>query len=201
MMCEQPIKLVYVDDRIDAILSRYLDEFSSQQVDLNLNYQEVPFSKEDTYEELLRNELVRTANILLIDSRLFEEADAGKEKFTGEEFRIILSRMFPYIEVVVISQNALDVSWSCVEKCKGNRNYAQAKVHYDGKLKATLEEKVKIIRETRMLIARLENRENIDRALVEKIRNLADGTDEYDELKVSDIDRLVQAFNDLVSKG
>ena len=39
----------------------------------------------------------------------------------------------------MISQNALDVSWSCVEKCKGNRNYAQAKVHYDGKLKATLE--------------------------------------------------------------
>lgn len=200
-MCEQLIKLVYVDDRIDPTISRYLDELCSQQTSLNLYYQEVPFSKEDSYEELLQNELIRTANILLIDSRLFEEADAGNEKFTGEEFRIILGKLFPYIEVIVISQNALEVSWSCVEKCKGNKNYDQARVHYDGKLKATLEEKVKIIRETRMLIARLENRENIDRALIEKIRNLANGTDEYDELKVSDIDRLVKAFNDLVSKG
>lgn len=200
-MCEQPIKIVYVDDRVDPTLSRYLNEYICQQAVPNLLYQEIPFSKEYTYEELLRDEIIRTANILLIDSRLFEEADVGNEKFTGEEFRVILSKLFPYIEVVVISQNVLDITWNCVEKCKGHRSFDEAKIYYDAKLQPTLEEKIRIIRETRKLIARLETRGNIDQVLVEKIRNLANGTDEYDELKVSDIDRLVQAFNTLIAKG
>ena len=200
-MCEQPIKLVYVDDRIDATLSRYLDEYCSQYPSPNLMYQEIHFLKEDTYEDLLLNEGIRTTNILLIDSRLFEEADAGNEKFTGEEFRVILGKSFPYIEVVVISQNILDVSWSCVEKCKGNRNYKEAEAYYNGKLRATLEEKIKIIRETRKIIEKLESRESIDRMLIEKIRHLANGSADYDELKVSDIDRIIQAFNDLVERG
>lgn len=196
------LKLVYVDDRIDPSLSRYLDEYCSYYSgEQNLLYQEVTFSPEDNYEVLLGNYAVRTANVLLIDSRLFEEANVTEEKFTGEEFRVILGKLFPYIEVIVISQNVLDIEWSCVEKCKGNRTYEEAKTHYDQVLKGIIEQKLQIVCETRRLIDRLEARDSIDKVLIEKIRNIADGTSEYDELKASDIDYIIQTFNELIKRG
>ena len=199
-MSIQPINIVYVDDRIDPILSRYLDEYCSRPSSAELLYTEEPFSKGDTYDILLNKESIQTANILLIDSRLFEEADAGNQ-FTGEEFRIILNKLFPYIEVIVISFNTLDIEWSVVSKCKEGRSYSDAKVYYDNKLRCVLEDKLKIIHENRRIIGRLENKNTIDRVLVEKIRRAAEGVIKYDELTASDINNVVRAFQELISKG
>lgn len=196
----QPINIVYVDDRIDPLLSRYLDEYCSNNINPALLYAEVPFNPDDTYESLLRNETVRTSNVLLIDSRLFEEANAGS-KFSGEEFRIILSKLLPYIEVIIISQNTLDIKWSVVEKCKGAREYSQAKQYYDKNLMLMLDEKCTIVNETRKIIKRLDTDNAIDNVLIEKIQRIANGETEYDELKASDIDRMIQAFQDFVAKG
>ena len=197
----QSMNIVYVDDIIDSSLSRYLSEYCSDSKS-PLIYAEVPFDYEsgDTYESLLRNETIRTANVLLIDSRLFQEANAGS-KFTGEEFRIILSKILPYIEVIVISQNALDVKWSVVEKCKGNRTYGELEKYYNEKLKPLINEKMSIVDETQKLIVRIETDKAIDAVLIEKIKRIAKGETEYDELSTSDIDRLVQAFQDIIAKG
>ena len=201
MMCIQPINIVYVDDRVDPVLSRYLDEYCSSEHSPALLYTEECFDKDDTYEILLSKEVIRTSNVLLIDSRLFEEADAGNGKFSGEEFRVILNKLFPYIEVIVISQNTLDISWSVVEKCKNMREHHQAKQYYDDKLKPLLVNKCNIVMETRRIVERLEGDKAIDSALLEKIQHAVNGTAEYDELKASDIDRIIQAFQSLVTKG
>lgn len=195
----QPVSIVYVDDNIDQSLSRYLDEYCNESAELI--YAEEPFFKEDTYEALLKRESIRTSNILLIDSKLFEEADAGVHRFSGEEFRVILNKLFPYIEVIVISQNTLDIKWDVVEKCKTNRGYDDAKCFYDKKLKQTLDEKRTTIRETRQIVERLVEGSAVDKALMEKIQKAVNGAVEYDELKASDIDRIVQAFQELVAKG
>ena len=200
-MNSQPINIVYVDDRIDPVLSRYLEEYCSTHPSPALTYSEVKFDKEDTYEVLLSNEIIRTSNVLLIDSRLFEEADAGNGKFSGEEFRVILNKLFPYIEVIVISQNTLDIKWSVVEKCKNMREHNQAKEHYDKELKPLLEEKFTILIETRIIIERLGADKAIDNALLEKIQRAVNGTMAYDELRTSDIDRVIEAFQNLVAKG
>lgn len=200
MMDSQPINIVYVDDQLDSMLSRYLEEYCSTYPSPALLYSEVGFNKEDTYEDLLSNENIRKSNVLLIDSSLFKEADAGKSKFTGEEFRAILNKLFPYIEVIVISQNTINVTWSVIEKCKNSREYHQAKQYYNKELKPLLKDKCDIIMETRGIIERLEEYGAIDSALLEKMQRAINGTTEYDELKSSDIDRIVQAFQALVTK-
>lgn len=200
-MSIQPVSVLYIDDSIDPNLSRYLDEYCSNADTSDLIYEEEPFLKGDTYEQLLRKESVRTANVVLIDSKLFEEADLGSGMFTGEEFRVILNKLFPYIEVIVISQNILPITQGVVEKCKKFKNYEEIKAYYDEKLLAKLNERVDIVRETRQIVARLRNEKSIDQALVEKLNRAVNGTNEYDELKVSDIDRIVQAFQELIAKG
>ena len=200
-MSIQPVSVLYIDDSIDPNLSRYLDEYCSNADTSDLIYAEEPFLKGDTYEQLLRKESVRTANVVLIDSKLFEEADLGSGMFTGEEFRVILNKLFPYIEVIVISQNILPITQGVVEKCKKFKNYEEIKAYYDEKLLAKLNERVDIVRETRQIVARLGNEKSIDQALVEKLNRAVNGTNEYDELKVSDIDRIVQAFQELIEKG
>ena len=200
MINMHPINIVYIDDRIDPLLSRYLDEYCSFSDNTALLYAEVPFNSKDTYESLLRNETVRTANVLLIDSRLFEEANIGSGMFSGEEFRVILNKLLPYIEVVVISQNDLDIKWSVVEKCKGARDYNHVKQYYDENLRPILNNKCSIVDETWKIIERLQTDKSIDVALVEKIQRIANGETEYDELKASDIDRIVQTFQELIAK-
>lgn len=194
------INIVYVDDRIDQALSRYLDSYANDRGADGFKYYEIHFEVGQSYESLLRDERIRTASILLIDSALFENASATTGKFTGEEFRVILSKVYPYIEVIVISQNVLDVHNCVVAKCKGERLYRKISDYYDKQLMPLLKEKHSKILETRTIIERL-SYSSIDKMLLEKIQNIAAGNTEYDELKVSDIDQLVQLFQSIEAKG
>ena len=104
--------LLYIDDDIDSQLSEYLDKDlkNALQSDIVLNISEHEFKPAEGYKSLLENPQVATANIILIDSRLFENNSATDGKFSGEEFKIILKKQFPFIEVVVITQNGEDDS-------------------------------------------------------------------------------------------
>lgn len=53
------------------------------------------FNSEEGYESLINNTEVRTANIIFIDSKLFENRNTNG-KFTGEEFKIILKTFTIY---------------------------------------------------------------------------------------------------------
>ena len=82
--------LLYIDDDIDSQLSEYLDKDlkNALQSDIVLNISEHEFKPAEGYKSLLENPQVATANIILIDSRLFENNSATDGKFSGEEFKI-----------------------------------------------------------------------------------------------------------------
>lgn len=86
--------LLYIDDDIDSQLSEYLDKDlkNALQSDIVLNISEHEFKPAEGYKSLLENPQVATANIILIDSRLFENNSATDGKFSGEEFKIILKK-------------------------------------------------------------------------------------------------------------
>ena len=74
--------LVYIDDNPETALTRYLDEeFKSD--DYEIVFSEIIFKPEDGYESLLSDQRVSSANIILIDSWLFENRTAANVKFTG----------------------------------------------------------------------------------------------------------------------
>ena len=84
----EEFSLVYIDDTPDTILGRYLDGLDVMYAEkgYKINYSEILFETEDDYNFLLKDERVQTANILIIDSMLFENKTAKDGKFTGNLF-------------------------------------------------------------------------------------------------------------------
>ena len=73
--------LVYVDDNPDTALSRYLDqEFRSDNYEID--YSEIRFEPQEGYKSLLSDTKIQCANIILVDSRLFENKTAINQKCT-----------------------------------------------------------------------------------------------------------------------
>ena len=109
------IIITYIDDRHDEILSKYLDK-EYKNSNYEIIYEELLFKQSEGYESLINNPKVVQSNIIIIDSRLFENAKVGEAKFTGEEFKIILRKYYPFIEVIVITQNDADSDVKIIAK-------------------------------------------------------------------------------------
>ena len=186
------INIVYIDDKPDPSLSRYLDtEFSSDQ--FSKVYEEIPFNPADGYESLMKNPLVQTANIVVIDSMLFENSGTVSGKFSGEEFKIILKKYYPFIEVIVITQNEPETTMGTISKYSKTPDIS-ASEYYGRVLPELIHNAYSNIEKYRAIADKLNDNSALDKYLVEKVMNSLDGTSVYDELTKSDIDSLIAAF-------
>lgn len=186
------INIVYIDDKPDPSLSRYLDtEFSSDQ--FSKVYEEIPFNPADGYESLMKNPLVQTANIVVIDSMLFENSGTASGKFSGEEFKIILKKYYPFIEVIVITQNEPETTMGTISKYSKTPDIS-ASEYYGRVLPELIHNAYSNIEKYRAIADKLNDNSALDKYLVEKVMNSLDGISVYDELTKSDIDSLIAAF-------
>ncbi|CAM3905560.1 hypothetical protein COLU111180_13590 [Cohnella lubricantis] len=193
---DNKIRIVYVDDKPDSDISRYLAE-KYQHAIYSKEYNEIRFKSEDGYESLLNNSVVKEGNIILIDSKLFENESAVKGKFSGEEFKIILRKMLPFIEVIVITQNEVDHSiYGTIQKYRSGSGVTPHE-YYESKLKIVLDEAIQNISNYRQIANKLNRNEGIDKVLVEKIMSSLDGISQYDELTTLDINEIISAFKEL----
>ena len=76
----EKIKIVYIDDSPDTNLDEYFDKNYQNAV---YEYSLVFFNPTAGYESLLEDIQIQTANIIFIDSRLFENHTTTGEKFSG----------------------------------------------------------------------------------------------------------------------
>ena len=186
------INIVYIDDKPDPSLSRYLDtEFSSDQ--FSKVYEEILFNPADGYESLMKNPLVQTANIVVIDSMLFENSGTVSGKFSGEEFKIILKKYYPFIEVIVITQNEPETTMGTIAKYSKTPDIS-ASEYYGRVLPELIHNAYSNIEKYRAIADKLNDNSALDKYLVEKVMNSLDGISVYDELTKSDIDSLIAAF-------
>lgn len=194
----EEIRITYVDDNMDLVLQRYLDtEYHNQDYDIILKCKK--FDSNFGYEELINDEKVKNANIIIIDSKLFENNNANNGKFTGEEFKLILKKFFPFIEVIIITQNQIDGEIEKVQKFNSKEQNCSKK-HYDEHLLPLIDKAIKKIIETRKIFQIMKKNINWEKSLVEKIINSLNGLNEYDELSKTDIDELIEAFKKLEEK-
>ena len=113
------IKLTYIDDKLDTLLVEYLYTLSEEEQ--NFEYDEYKFnSGEDSYQSLLENDSIASSDIIIVDSKLFENEFANsKAKFTGQELKIIFATANPFIQIIVITQNnEIDTSIKKVEEVR-----------------------------------------------------------------------------------
>lgn len=186
------INIIYIDDKPDPNLSRYLDaDFSDPE--FHKNYQEILFNPAEGYESLIKNPLVQTANIIIIDSMLFENSNSVSGKFSGEEFKIILRKYYPFIEVIVITQNEPEVSMGTISKYDKSQSES-ASEYYGRVLPELIHNAYSAIEKYYSIADKLSENNTLDKYLVEKIISSLDGSTIYDELTKSDIDSLIEAF-------
>lgn len=186
------IKIVYIDDKPDPRLSRYLDtEFSSDR--FVKVYEEILFNPADGYESLIKNPIVQSANIIVIDSMLFENSGTVSGKFSGEEFKIILKKYYPFIEVIVITQNEPEAAMGTIPKYSDSYN-ASASEYYGRVLPELIHDAYANIQRYFSIADKLSGNSALDKYLVEKVVSSLNGSSLYDELTKSDIDSLILAF-------
>ena len=187
--------LVYIDDNPETALTRYLDEeFKSDNYEIVCS--EIIFKPEDGYESLLSDQRVSSANIILIDSWLFENRTATNVKFTGEEFKLILKNLFPFIEVIVITQNETD---SEIRKiAKYDKSFGEsASEYYASKLPTIINKAVSDIKQYRILADLVKKNDIWEDVLKDKVIATLKGTNTYDKLTKDDIDSLILAFKEI----
>lgn len=190
------IKMIYIDDSPDISLSKYLDKFRSGLC--QFDYSDIEFNSEEGYESLINNTEVRTANIIFIDSKLFENRNTNG-KFTGEGFKIILKKHLPFIEVIVITQNEVEEEYETIAKYD-SRSDKTAQEYYDSILPELIDHAVKNIFEYRKIASRMKENTIWEDVMIEKIENSLEGKDVYDELTKTDIDHIIGIFQELQEK-
>lgn len=187
--------LVYIDDSPDTTLTKYLDEdFHSENYEITCS--EIIFKPEEGYESLLQNSKVRSANIIFIDSLLFENRTATSEKFTGEEFKLVLKKIFPFIEVVVITQNGNDSAIKKFAKYDGSSGKSAVE-YYSAELPDIINTAVANIRQYWLLADLVKKNDTWEDVLKDKVIATLNGTNTYDKLTKADIDNLVMAFKEI----
>lgn len=199
------INIVYVDDNPDIYLNLFLESYKEEGI--KINYSSIIFEQDDSYKTLLENQVIRDANIVFIDSRLFENRGGGSV-LSGEEFKLIIKKIFPYIEVIVISQKAIGEDFQTIAKYDltsyvSNVDEIQKSAFdfYSREIIPLIKEKIQNVIEFRKILERIQNEKNeIDKYLVENIENSIKGTDEYDQLSSEDLDNVIKAFQSFVSK-
>ena len=196
MSIKEKINLVYIDDDRDEAISDYLENYY-QNDKYNVEYLEKDFEGDKGYEGLLDSPVVASANIILIDSRLFEnDRIKCKGKFSGEEFRMILRKIYPFIEVLVISQNGENKDFEIIPKYRSG-NVETSKEYYERVLKGKIDESIERVITFRNISKKLESNKGIEKFLVERTVDSLNGISDYEDLSKEDIDKLINAFQDM----
>ena len=193
---KEKINLVYIDDEPDMAISRYLeDNYRNDNADVD--YKEFIFKCEEGYESLLESKEINLANVILIDSKLFENDNIRhKGKFSGEEFKMILRKLFPFIEVLVISQNGENEAYEIIPKYRSGTS-EKSEDYYDRVLKGKIDESIRKVITFRNISKKLGRNKGLEEVLVEKTMDSLNGIRDYENLKKEDIDHLIAAFQQI----
>jgi hypothetical protein fulcA4_13177 len=199
------IKLTYIDDKLDPLLVDYLYTISENEH--IFEYDEYNFdSSKDSYQSLLENTNISSSDIIIVDSKLFENEFAdSKSKFTGQELKIIYAIANPFIKIIVITQNNDLSKYGVIKKfatsreCSG-REQEEANRYYDDVLRKEIETLIKNVKEVRNVSQLLS--ENIlsyeDSLIVEKANNLISKIPSYRDLTDEKINELIDLIkNDI----
>lgn len=189
----EQIRILYIDDKPDPDLDEYFDRYYKND-EYEKVYEIIQFDPNNGYESLLQDFKVQSANIIFVDSRLFENKTAVSGKFTGEEFKLVLQKFYPFIEVIVITQNGKDPDIDMIEKFKYESGSQSARQYYSNEIPKCINNAIKRIKQYRILASRINQNDSWEKLLKEKVLGTLEGTNKYDSLTKSDIDELINAF-------
>lgn len=191
----ETINIVYVDDKLDPYVSAYLSTFSSDKY--LYEKEEIIFSNRDSYESMLSIEEIRTADILFLDSMLFENNRVNGNKLSGEELGFIIKKIFPYKEILVITQYQEKSEFSSLKKYNsktfGPSSDKFFKQYWEGIILKASHNIVK----NRKILEKLSSENYVEKMLLEKLEATMSGQVDYENLTKKDVDKLIKSFEEM----
>ncbi len=198
------IKILYVDDSIESQLSKFLGlKLNGLLATGGLESQVLVESKDFkyvniSYEEFLRKEEFKKCDILIVDSRLFENGNAGG-KLTGEALKMIIKKSFPFKETIIVSQNddlSKNIGYvSKFQQIRGRNDYIE---HYKTELLPNIKSAIKETIANREVFNQIQENEIFDQNLIDEMDALLDGDNEYSQLTKQDVDDMITKFNQII---
>lgn len=188
------IVITYLDDTIDPILSKFLkDDYKFK--DVTLDYQEITYNQQrNTYEDIIKKIIELNTNLLVLDYKLYENKEQGK--INGEDFSVLLKTFLPFLRIVIITQDEKlkipDVIYKF--KTRTKKNYIE---YYGRELKHFLDNSIIQITRQHKILEDIINKKSFNKLTTQKIESLLNNNLLYDELKPSDIDKLVNQIKEI----
>lgn len=191
----ETINIVYVDDKIDPYVSGYLSSLSSDEY--LYEKKEITFSNGDSYESMLSIEEIRTANILFLDSMLFENNRVNGNKLSGEELGFIIKKIFPYKEILVITQYQEKSEFSSLKKYNSKTFGRYPDKFFKQYWEETILQASHNIVQNRKILEKLSSENYVDKMLLEKLESTMSGQVDYENLTKKDVDKLIESFEEM----
>ena len=189
------ITMLYVDDKIDLYVSRYLNSYSNNKAEYK--YSELKFENKYSYEDLLENNEIQKADILFLDSMLFENGNVENNKISGEELGLIIKKIFPFKEIIVITQYQDKMEYSTLKKYNSNTYQCDEDLFFQENWNKEIINATKNIILNRNILKNISSKRYVEKYLFEKMENSINGLSNYDNLTKADIDSLIKAFEEM----
>lgn len=188
------VMITYIDDAIDNYISRYLGElYQYPNSEVEVEIEEFPFLPDQDLDILFEKDIIRKANVILIDSRLFKNSNVRK-KMKGEQVLLLLKKINPFIKTIIISQNEDDLDIGIIKKFKSSESkkssHDKAMEYYQQHLGTKLNEAIKSVLKYRTIRENTPQNEDT-KIIIEQIDNLMEGDLAYSDIKQQDIDNLI----------
>ena len=189
------ITMLYVDDKIDLYVSRYLNSYSNNNAEYK--YSELKFENKYSYEDLLENNEIQKADILFLDSMLFENGNVENNKISGEELGLIIKKIFPFKEIIVITQYQDKMEYSTLKKYNSSTYTCDVNSFFQDNWNEKIVNATKNILLNRNILKNISSKRYVEKYLFEKMENSINGLSNYDNLTKADIDSLIKAFEEM----
>lgn len=187
--------MLYVDDKIDLYVSKYLNSYSNDEAEYK--YSELKFENKYSYEDLLENDEIQKADVLFLDSMLFENGNVQDNKISGEELGLIIKKFFPFKEIIVITQYQDKMEYSTLKKYNSNTYPCDEDSFFQDNWNKEIVNATKNIILNRNILKNISSKKYVEKFLFEKLENSINGVSNYDNLTKMDIDNLINAFEEM----
>ena len=191
----QLITMLYVDDKIDLFVSRFLNGYSNDKA--RYEYLELKFESKYSYEDLLNSEEIKKSDILFLDSMLFENSTVLDNKISGEELGLIIKKIFPFKEIIVITQYQEKMEYSTLKKYNSSTYHCDPNLFFHENWDRVIEKATENIILNRNILKNISSKKYVEKFLFEKMENSINGVLDYDNLTKVDIDNLINAFEEM----
>ena len=191
----ESITMLYVDDKIDLYVSKYLNSYSNNKAEYK--YSELKFENKYSYKDLLENNEIQKADILFLDSMLFENGNVQDNKISGEELGLIIKKIFPFKEIIVITQYQDKMEYSTLKKYNSNTYLCGGDSFFQDNWNEEIVNATQNIILNRYILKNISLKNYVEKFLFEKMENSINGVSNYDNLTKMDIDNLIKAFEEM----